>query len=310
MYNSRGDILGFYNSSGDVYVTYTYDAWGKVTSVKNSSGQNVISPDLLANIQPLRYRGYVYDNETGLYYLQSRYYDPVTRRFINADSMVTLGSDLTSFNLFIYCGNNPVNRCDPSGDFWLAALIVVVVVAVADIGYHHVSKSNSNHNSKVDNNPETTTKNRIINDQNGETGENFMFGFYRAAKKACEAIAVHNAKVLKGIDSTLSATISDFQSTHAMIGYGYFGSDPSQIGNVLHREGIDYSKVSLYDMQQQGTYIISFWNKNAPWNGLHTVALYYDGTTYTAYNLYGDGQVRTINLSEYIGRYICGYYLG
>ena len=73
-------------------------------------------PCLIGKYNPLRYRGYVYDEETGLYYLQSRYYNPETGRFINADNPSYLGSDgITSYNLFSYCGNNPVTGYDPTG---------------------------------------------------------------------------------------------------------------------------------------------------------------------------------------------------
>ncbi len=91
--------------------TYEYDAWGKLIS---SSGS-------LAEINPLRYRGYYYDTETGFYYLQSRYYDPVVSRFINADSYASTGTGLLSYNMFAYCGNNPVNNSDPSGNAFLVA---------------------------------------------------------------------------------------------------------------------------------------------------------------------------------------------
>ena len=89
-------------------------------------------PNHIANVNPIRYRGYYYDTESGLYYLQSRYYDPVTCRFINADNQLTTGSDMTGLNLFAYCGNNPVNRIDPDGEaWWHWALGAVVVAACA-----------------------------------------------------------------------------------------------------------------------------------------------------------------------------------
>ena len=74
----------------------------------------------MGQYDPLRYRGYVYDTETGLYYLQSRYYDPEMGRFISADLVSCLGADGSplSYNLFIYCGNNPINRIDSTGMFW------------------------------------------------------------------------------------------------------------------------------------------------------------------------------------------------
>ena len=72
----------------------------------------------LGILNPLRYRGYVYDNETGFYYLQSRYYDPTTGRFLNADAFASTGQDLLGNNMFAYCGNNPIARADDGGEFW------------------------------------------------------------------------------------------------------------------------------------------------------------------------------------------------
>ena len=79
----------------------------------------------MAEATPLRYRGYYYDRETGFYYLNSRYYDPKIGRFINADSYVSTGQGIVGYNMFAYCGNNPVNASDPMGDFWLWDLLDV-----------------------------------------------------------------------------------------------------------------------------------------------------------------------------------------
>ena len=78
------------------------------------------NPNHIANLNPLRYRSYFYDSETGWYWLNTRYYNPEVGRFINADDSDLLGAngDITSLNLFAYCGNNPVNRSDENGEFW------------------------------------------------------------------------------------------------------------------------------------------------------------------------------------------------
>jgi len=110
--NSRGDVIALYNANGSLYTTYRYDAYGKLMSGAPSSAYDI------ANLNPLRYRGYVYDNETGLYYLQSRYYDPVTCRFINADCQLNTNS-INGFNQFAYCDNNPIVRCDPEGKSYI-----------------------------------------------------------------------------------------------------------------------------------------------------------------------------------------------
>ena len=106
IYNLQGDVLGLIDSNGTEVVKYTYDAWGKVLSTTGS-----LAPTL-GIVQPFRYRGYVYDVETGLYYLRSRYYNSVWGRFINADSLI-------KSSLFMYCGNNPVVNMDHSGKSYL-----------------------------------------------------------------------------------------------------------------------------------------------------------------------------------------------
>ena len=131
--NALGDVIGIYNASGNLVVKYEYDAWGNIVAETNASGDE---PTTLAQhwseINPFRYRGYYYDGETGLYYLQSRYYDPEIGRFINADSLIDNRGIITQ-NLFQYCGNNPVNNADPSGNLFGAivgiGLLVIGMVA-------------------------------------------------------------------------------------------------------------------------------------------------------------------------------------
>ena len=89
----------------------------------------------MSAINPIRHRGYYYDSETELYYLLSRYYDPEICRFINADNQLATGSDLTGLNLFAYCGNNPVNRADPTGRSFIAIAGLIALVGGIILGY-------------------------------------------------------------------------------------------------------------------------------------------------------------------------------
>ena len=107
--NIQGDVVNILNSSGQVVVTYTYDAWGKVLSITGTLASSV------GQINPFRYRSYYYDRETGFYYLQTRYYDPVVGRFLNSDSIIGANGGIQGYNMFAYCGNNPVIYNDPLG---------------------------------------------------------------------------------------------------------------------------------------------------------------------------------------------------
>ena len=107
--NIQGDVVAILNSSGAAVVTYTYDAWGNILTTTGTLAST------LGIHNPLRYRGYVYDPETGLYYLQSRYYNPALARFISADAFASTGQGLLGNNMFAYCLNNPVAFEDDSG---------------------------------------------------------------------------------------------------------------------------------------------------------------------------------------------------
>ena len=124
--NLQGDIVAVYNAAGTKLISYTYDAWGNFTTTY----YNNCTASHHANLNPFRYRGYYYDAELEMYYLQSRYYDPVIGRYINADGYLSTGQGLLGYNMFAYCGNNPVNRVDPEGKSWIALLIVVAVSAL------------------------------------------------------------------------------------------------------------------------------------------------------------------------------------
>ena len=132
--NLQGDVIALLDKDGYFVAEYVYDAWGKILSMTDSTG-NDISNNIshVGYLNPFRYRGYYYDVETDLYYLESRYYDPETGRFLNADSLSYLGegSDLQNYNLYSYCENNPVMYSDPSGHSITISLLVGLGVSFA-----------------------------------------------------------------------------------------------------------------------------------------------------------------------------------
>ena len=106
--NVQGDVVALVDGNKAVVAKYIYDAWGN-HKVLDAAGTENTSDDFIGNINPIRYRGYYYDRETGLFYLTSRYYDPETGRFINADDVSYVNPEIINgLNLYAYCGNNPV----------------------------------------------------------------------------------------------------------------------------------------------------------------------------------------------------------
>ena len=133
--NLQGDIIAIADAQGDVVVRYSYDAWGKCSIEKDTSANGSV-----ASANPFRYRGYYFDDEIGLYYVSSRYYDPEIGRFLNSDdtsyAINQLGS--TEHNLYAYCSNDPVNSVDIGGFFTIkiyaiAAVTAAVISAVAKV---------------------------------------------------------------------------------------------------------------------------------------------------------------------------------
>ncbi len=119
--NAQGDVVKILTSGGATAAWYEYDAWGNVVSIGGNA--------YVANLNPIRYRGYYYDAETGFYYLNSRYYDPEICRFVNADGYVSTGQGLLGNNMFAYCLNNPVINADYFGKWTLSISLGASAVA-------------------------------------------------------------------------------------------------------------------------------------------------------------------------------------
>jgi len=103
--NLQGDVVKVVNAGGEVVAWYTYDSWGNILEYGGE----------LARVNPITYRGYYWDAELGLFYLQSRYYDPMLRRFVSADALLDTSQGVLGTNMYIYCLNDPINMIDPDG---------------------------------------------------------------------------------------------------------------------------------------------------------------------------------------------------
>ena len=128
--NLQGDVIAIVDKDAQTVAKYSYDAWGVCTISQDSSDCGITA------VNPFRYRGYYYDIEIGLYYLQSRYYNPTVGRFVNSDAMEYIyyeGQNIGT-NVFAYCENDPVNNMDPNGTFTLFACIIIGVIVGAVAG--------------------------------------------------------------------------------------------------------------------------------------------------------------------------------
>ena len=110
VHNIQGEIICIIDSAGNIVVEYTYDPWGCIEAITGTLAT------IIGVYNPIRYKDYYYDTETGFYYCQSRYYDSEIGRWINADGLISgIGGDIQGYNLFAYCFNNPINLDDSTG---------------------------------------------------------------------------------------------------------------------------------------------------------------------------------------------------
>ena len=299
--NLQGDVVKLVTESGAVAASYEYDAWGNILSQSGS----------MADVNPLRYRGYYYDSETGFYYLQSRYYDPATRRFINADALTSTGQGFIGTNMFAYCNNNSVNGYDPSGLYNLS-----VNVMTADTGRSDVIPDPISY-------PIGT-----INGQGLDPYADIPFGLSTVGDAGCSAIACYNAMWLIGKKPTLRYVLDYFE---CHFNPRWFGVMPTEIGGFLDDHSIAYSNLGSFAEVESalrsggGVAIITFWNGTFqddsgnpiainPFKGAHTVAV--TATVSGKIKVYNStGRVRYAcefdNLQNYIdsGVFISAYYI-
>ncbi len=150
--DAQGNIIAILDNDGAVMVRYEYDAWGN-HKVLDFDGNEITDPEHIGHLNPIRYRGYFYDEETGLYYLQTRYYDPTIGRFISQDGIEYADPQTPNgINLYAYCANNPVMAVDPMGNSWksfwskvgrffagVASLVIGAAITITNLGLSLIS---------------------------------------------------------------------------------------------------------------------------------------------------------------------------
>ena len=133
--NLQGDVVSIYDPNGTLKAHYIYDAWGNCTISGETTSYDV------ANANPIRYRGYYYDDDTGLYYCNARYYSPKWRRFISPDDTAYLDPEsVNGLNLYCYCNNDPVNYADPSGHSVMVCIRIAAGIGAALGGGFEIAK--------------------------------------------------------------------------------------------------------------------------------------------------------------------------
>lgn len=136
--NFENDIIGIYDATYNQIVRYTYDSWGNIISITDNDGNKITDNNNIALINPFRWKSYYYDEESNLYYLNSRYYSPILKRFISIDPLIVNEDTNLSYNLYLYTCNNPIEQTDNNGNFsfWDA----LDVVSFCDSAYQMIKK--------------------------------------------------------------------------------------------------------------------------------------------------------------------------
>ena len=272
--NLQGDVVklihyipGFEYES---VATYEYDAWGNILS---SSGR-------LAEINPLRYRGYYYDSETGFYYLQSRYYDPENHRFINADSFASTGQGFLGTNMFAYCNNCPTIYEDPSG---------------------HALRSNL---ALICDGGSGKTEPRYISDQDLPGIAPTLFGLSNVGRSGCGAVATYNALQTLNSGTSLNDIISYYHDNKDMNVFGYLGLGPNSVADYFRVQG--YTVIMARYTAKYSAETAAVVNSLAqtadasiPWYvyasdsgvGAHFFEYHRDGDGYVGYNVFSNKSV-------------------
>ena len=298
-------------ADGTVCATYSYDAWGKILSATTTGASAVAN---LAEINPLRYRGYYYDTETGFYYVSSRYYDPAIGRWINADDTAYLGTGqtLVSYNLFAYCNNNPVTGYDPDGAWdwgnffkgsgWIATGIVAVAVGVSVLTCGVAAPAMMAVAAITVTAGVATTVNGVSEIGEAATGHNFMRDdvfqgnatAYNAYAYSTAAVAQIGTAICGGWSAKNAPRIEAYNNIQ---NYKYADGAAKHIGQR-----------SYYDSMLLQKQIIKYGSMTSEGNGVYTFRVAGSSFNATRQLMHqGTWELTTINSMKLIGHFLLEY---
>ena len=305
-YNAQGDVIGLYNYGGALMASYSYDEWGNCTAtalIPDSQNHAVTDPKHVAFANPFRYRGYYFDAESGLYYLGSRYYDPLVGRWINSDgvSLLSYGlENLCQYNMFAYCFNNPNMYYDPTGEFPI--LIGIIGLAVAT--YAAIAARDGLNNKESNTTAQQSFSGGYINDQSKV--DQFRMGRAGAAWNGCGWIAAYNAMIMLSNPQQPAEVISYFDNAWGNIALGAFGTNPQAMANYFKSQGFSqqYNIVPGFmppDTERVAQNASACILLYAHSQGAHYAALKWNGKSYDVYNDWGGPYSSITNYMSNVG---------
>ena len=252
--NAQGDVEGIFrvtknDETGKYeqkwYGRYVYDAWGNVTATTAAGGKPSATSLVVRN--PIRYRGYYYDTETGFYYLQSRYYDPVTHRFINADSYASTGQGIIGTNMFSYCNNSPIGSIDQTGSIPSRSMTTVSIFDGGGLPY--------------------------IDDQESTASTYWPLGESTMGKTGCGIIAVYNILKSRWVNVSLSDVYNQALVLNTLSDNGRRGTTFDGMIEVLRHFDSSCSTPNTYISDAQSVLILyGFYDASGTRYGGHYVA--------------------------------------
>ena len=289
----QGDITEIVDKDGKAVAEYAYDAWGNILTENNGTLA-------VGKLNPFRYRSYVYDEETGLYYLQSRYYDPLTGRFVNADVYTDTESGTPlSTNMFAYCENNAINNVDFTGEwfynfnqyynYYNKKYTGRTLISFKSNYKKLVNRYNSNckvYRSAYKNHP----KNDYIFGQTNAPYLSMVYGtsYSKISGVGCELIAIYNTLKYIAKGQSFVEVIAEAEMNGLPWLNGRFGTKPENIAKYLNAYKISYKKYTdvkkfKAKIKSSQIVIVSVWN-NGFCSGLHTYCVYCNKGHYFALN--------------------------